>query len=135
MKQMALRGKARDMDEHGVCGQQKLVITGDLQRLLRHRPKLFPGAKITTDPNAKTKMDRLVSLLLSSDLPEEEVSTKVIGRKLGLEWGDSNLPRQKHFQEIVDSTGWKYRPGRGRTPGSFRRLKAVQVPTEEVSGF
>jgi hypothetical protein len=133
MKQMALRGKARDMDEHGVCGEQKLVITGDLLRLLRHRPKVFPGAKITPEQSAGTKlMDRLVSLLLSPELPQE-VSTKMIGKKLGVEWGDSNLPRRRHFEEIVESTGWKYHGGRGRRPGSFRRLKPIEVHSEEVS--
>jgi hypothetical protein len=135
MKQMALRGKARDMDENGVCGEQKLVITGDLLRLLRHRPKVFPGAKITTEQNADTKlMDRLVSLLLSSDLPEE-VSTKVIGKKLGVEWGNSNLPRRRHFKEIVESTGWSYQGGKGRTPGCFRRLKPVELQRKEVSAL
>ena len=33
MKQMALRGKAREMDGEGICGPQKLVITGDLVRV------------------------------------------------------------------------------------------------------
>jgi hypothetical protein len=134
MKQMALRGKGRDMDEHGVCGQQKLVITGDLLRLLRHRPKVFPGAKITPEQSGGTKlMDRLVSLLLSLELPKE-VSTKVIGKKLGVEWGNSNLPRRRHFKEIVESTGWSYHGGKGRTPGCFRRLKPVELHREEVSG-
>jgi hypothetical protein len=110
------------------------VITGDLLRLLRHRPKVFPGARITTEQNKDRKlMDRLVSVLLSSDLPEE-VSTRLIEKKLGVEeWGNTNLPRQKGFQNIVESTGWKYHRGIGRTPGCFRRLKAIEVRTEEVS--
>jgi hypothetical protein len=133
MKQMALRGKGREMDEHGVCGQQKLVITGDLLRVLRHRPKVFPGAKITIEPSPDRKlMDRLVGLLLSPELPHE-VSTKVIGKKLGVEWGNSNLTRQRHFKEIVESAGWRYLGGRGRAPGCFRRLKSVEVRSKEVS--
>jgi hypothetical protein len=121
MKQMALRGRGREMDEHGVCAQQKVVITGDLLRVLRHRPAVFPGAKITTEQSAGGKlMDRLVCLLLSADLPHE-VSTKGIGKKLGVEWGNSNLTRQRHFREIVESTGWSYHGGKGRRPGCFRR--------------
>ena len=27
---MALRGRSREFDEEGVCGAQKLVLTGDL---------------------------------------------------------------------------------------------------------
>ena len=49
MKQMALRGKAREMDEEGICGPQKLVITGDLIRLLAHKPKVFPRANIKSE--------------------------------------------------------------------------------------
>jgi hypothetical protein len=65
MKQMALRGKAREMDQHGVCGHQKLVITGDLVRLLGHRPKVFPGAKIKSEPGEHSQwLDKLVCLLL-----------------------------------------------------------------------
>jgi hypothetical protein len=133
MKQMALRGKGREMDEHGVCGQQKLVISGDLLRVLRHRPMVFPGAKITIEQSPDRKlMDRLVGLLLSPELPHE-VSTKVIGKKLGVEWGNSNLTRQRHFREIVESTGWSYHGGSGRRAGCFRRRKPVEVHHEELT--
>jgi hypothetical protein len=134
MKQMALRGKGRVMDEQGVCGQQKLVITGDLLRMLRHRPKVFPGAKIRTEHSAGGKlMDRLVSVLLSPGLPQE-VSTKVIGNKLGVAWGNSNLTRQKCFQEIVESAGWSYHAGKGRRPGCFKRRQGAEDIKEAISG-
>jgi hypothetical protein len=89
MKQIALRGKAREMDENGVCGHQKLVITGDLVRMLSHRPRVFPGAKITpVESDHGQWLDKLVCQLLSPELPHE-VSTKVIGEKLGVRLGDS----------------------------------------------
>jgi hypothetical protein len=92
MKQMALRGKGREMSEHGNCGHQKLVITGDLLRLLSHRPKVFPGAKITATPNTSGQwLEKLAVLLLSPDLPQQ-VSTKSIGQKLGADWGDISSP-------------------------------------------
>jgi hypothetical protein len=47
MKQMALRGRARQFDEHGVCGPQKLVTSADRTRLLANFDRLFPGAKLT----------------------------------------------------------------------------------------
>jgi hypothetical protein len=97
---------------------------GDLLRLLRHRPTVFPEAKITLEQIAGTKLNRLVGLLLSPDLPDK-VSTKEIGEKLGVDWGNSNLPRLRHFQEIVESAGWKYHTGKGRRRGSFSRLKPV----------
>jgi hypothetical protein len=123
MKQMALRGKARDMDEEGVCGHQKLVITGDLVRLLGHRPKVFPGAKITAKHSDDGHwLDRLAYLLLSGDLPEE-VSTKVIGEKLGVRWGDisGHLTSHKLFREVVEGAGWAYHRGIGRRAGCFKR--------------
>jgi hypothetical protein len=131
MKQMALRGEGRVMDEDGVCGQQKLVITGDLVRLLGHRPKVFPGAKIWTEqsPTPGTRMDRLVTLLLSPELARvEEVSTKWIGKKLSVDWGSSNLTRDKKlFEAVVESTGWSYHAGRGQLSGLFRRLRQANV--------
>jgi hypothetical protein len=129
MKQMALRGKAREMDENGVCGHQKLVITGDLLRLLGHRPKVFPGAKITTERGEHGQwLDRLVCLLLQPGLPDE-FSTKAIGVKLGVHWGNisSNLRRHKLFEEVIESAGWRYHRSRGQTPACFRRIKSAQA--------
>jgi hypothetical protein len=45
LKQLALRGRARELDDNGICGEQKLVVTGDLIRLIEHFDRLFPGAK------------------------------------------------------------------------------------------
>jgi hypothetical protein len=129
MKQMALRGKGRDMDKHGVCGHQKLVITGDLLRVLGHRPKVFPGAKITPTPNTSGQwLEKLAVLLLSPDLPQE-VSTKTIGQKLGGDWGNisSNLKRHSRFLQVIESTGWIYCPGKGRKLGCFRRISRTQT--------
>ena len=136
MKQMALRGKGRAMDDDGVCGQQKLVITGDLLRLLGHRPTVFPGAKITTEqsPTHGTRMHQLATLLLSPELArEEKVSTKWIGKKLDVDWGSSNLTRDKKFFEaVVERTGWSYHGGRGQIAGLFRRLRQVKVHKQEA---
>ena len=41
-KQMALRGRSREFDENGVCGTQKLVVTGDLTLLMRNLQRVFP---------------------------------------------------------------------------------------------
>ena len=128
MKQMGLRGKAREMDENGVCGHQKLVITGDLVRMLGHRPKVFPGAKITPEHTDHGQwLDKLVCLLLSSELPDE-ISTKVIGEKLGVRWGDisGHLTTHKLFHEAIEGAGWTHYRGAGRRPGCFRRLSGTE---------
>jgi hypothetical protein len=47
MKQMAVRGRARRFDRHGMCGKQVLVLTCDLERLIVHADELFPGATVS----------------------------------------------------------------------------------------
>ena len=133
MKQMALRGKAREMDENGICGPQRLVITGDLIRLLAHRPKVFPGAKIKTEQADRGQLfDRLVAVLLSSEL--NEVSTKVIEDALDRDWGDisGNLKKHKGYEAVLDAIGWTYHRGQGRTRGCFRRVETNHTETEHV---
>jgi hypothetical protein len=135
MKQMALRGKSREMDEHGVCGHQKLVMTGDLIRLLGHRPTVFPGAKVTAEGSDHGQwLDTMVCLLLSPELPHE-VSTKIIGEKLGVHWGNisGNLMRHKLFHEAIEGAGWRYHRGSGRRPGCFRRTSpSVDHPGQDT---
>ena len=45
-KQMALRGRSREFDESGVCGTQKLVVTGDLRLLMRNLRRAQPPARL-----------------------------------------------------------------------------------------
>jgi hypothetical protein len=150
MKQMALRGKSRDMDESGVCGAQRLVITGDLIRLLAHRPKVFPGAKPKSErPIAYgQRLDRLVAILMSFD-DVAEVSTKEIEEKLNVRWSDvsTNLKKQKGYQEVLEAIGWSYERGRGPKRSCFRRtdpggqslaqsyLSRLTRPSQSVSCF
>ena len=46
---MALRGRSREFDENGVCGTQKLVVTGDLTLLMGNLQRIFPGAKVRSE--------------------------------------------------------------------------------------
>ena len=134
MKQMALRGKAREMDENGICGPQRLVITGDLIRLLGHRPEVFPGAKIKVEhPNYNQLLDRLIALLLSTE--ESELSTKEIEAKLDRKWSDisGNLKRQKAFEAALEAIGWSYHRGKGQKRGCFRRIETEKISTQEQS--
>src|SRR5215468_7548221 len=66
MKQMALRGRARQFDEHGTCGPQKLVTSADRTRLLSNWDRLFPGAKRTLiDPPDTDRPSTLAQALLA----------------------------------------------------------------------
>jgi hypothetical protein len=130
MKQMALRGKARKMDEEGICGPQKLVITGDLVRLLAHKPKVFPGAKIRSEQRLDQEahwLGQLIALLLSLE-QHDEVSTKIIGDKLGVEWGNisGNFKKHKSYDAVLESIGWSYHRGFGSRAGCFRRIERTE---------
>jgi hypothetical protein len=73
-KQMCLRGRARNFDEHGICGKQKLVCSGDKQRLLRNVQVLFPGAPPPTLTKAskegkQNRAEALLALIGNPPLP------------------------------------------------------------------
>ncbi|HEX4919650.1 MAG TPA: hypothetical protein VFV92_02800 [Candidatus Bathyarchaeia archaeon] len=132
MKQMALRGKAREMDKDGVCGEQRLVMTGDLMRVLAHRPKVFPGAMIKVEhPNYDQLLDRLIALLLSGE--DDEISTKEIEDKLDRPWADvsGNLKKHKQYEKALEAIGWAYWRGQGRRRGCFRRIKTGKFSAHE----
>jgi hypothetical protein len=126
-KQMAMRGRGRVLDGHGVGATQKLVVTGDLVRLVKHRTTLFPGAKLCLEPNVpKALLQRLIYVL--ADVVEDtEVSTKIIAERLGRSWRDlsGNLRKTKDWKDVVRAIGWTYHGGTGSRPGCFRRVTDV----------
>jgi hypothetical protein len=91
-KQMCLRGRARCFDEDGLCGKQKLVCTGDRQRLLANVNTLYPGAKVTLAKAAtgckQSRAEALLSLFSNPDLPDE-VSTNWVGQQLERSWHEA----------------------------------------------
>jgi hypothetical protein len=127
MKQMAMRGRGRVLDAHGIGATQKLVVTGDLVRLVKHRTTLFPGAKLCLEPNVpKALLQRLIYVL--ADVVEDtEVSTKIIAERLGRSWRDlsGNLSKTKDWKDVVRGIGWTYHGGTGSRPGCFRRVTDV----------
>jgi hypothetical protein len=130
LKQMALRGKAREFDEKGVCGKQKLVVTGDRHRLLSNLHLLFPGAKAPSlsnheQANDDTNYQKLLTFLSQRELPSI-VPIKTISRALGVEWRDvgKNFIKRPDVTLALANIGWAYRPVRGRGGSSFVRLTA-----------
>ena len=108
-------------DEHGVCGKQKLVVSGDFERLITHADKLFPGAKIVkvrenTDLGRYTRPQALLELMSQPGLGDT-VSTSWIGDQIGAEWRkiSSGLLRNRSVQKGLANLGWRYvaKPGRG----------------------
>jgi hypothetical protein len=133
-KQLAMRGCARLFDEHGICAPQKLVLTGDYERLLLHKHALFPGAKLLAarDPNHDlsryTHRQALLELLSEPGLPEQ-LSAKQVAERLGVVWGDiSGKVINEQTQVMLKALGWTYVSRKGPGGSVFRRLEPPQGP-------
>jgi hypothetical protein len=123
MKQMALRGKGRHFDEHGVCGCQKVVCTGDYERLVANAERLFPGATITkVGGTANTFAEKLLALLSRPELADS-ITTKRISEQVGAPWRDwgPNALKRPETMPCLKTLKWRYEPGRGRGGGKFVR--------------
>src|SRR5271165_1172701 len=86
MKQMALRGRSRDFDENGVCGPQKLVVTGDV---IEHVERVFPGASFSRERatgRKQTRLEHLIDILSDPSRPSP-LSTRQVGDLMGVSWG------------------------------------------------
>jgi hypothetical protein len=135
-KQMALRGRSREFDESGVCGTQKLVVTGDLPLLMGNLQRVFPGAKVrredgTISPERHKKITQLDKLLryLSTAGPPSRVDTKQIGDHFDRDWRkfSGDLTRNPDFDRLLGNAGWRYVRMRGSGGAYFERLEGVAL--------
>jgi hypothetical protein len=130
-KQMALRGRARCFDDHGMCGKQKLVCSGDRDRLLLNYDRLFPGAKlsiVTEGSSTQTPTDKLYEILSRPELPNV-ITTSWLGQQMKVvRWRDvrKNIRCLESFQKAIAGLGWTYTPKPGRGGGSFTRTDALR---------
>jgi hypothetical protein len=133
-KQMALRGRSREFDENGVCGTQKLVVTGDLALLMGNLQRVFPGAKvrcedgpITSARHKKiTNLDKLLRYLSTPGLPSR-VDTEQIGDHFRRPWRklSGDLTRREDFDRLLASAGWRYEGKRGAGGAYLERLEGL----------
>ena len=124
-KQMALRGRARCYDEHGVCGKMRLVASCELENFLAHVGKLFPGAKVhlAGDSTKGTWAEGVIRLLHASEAPS--VTTSELGDVLDREWRKiSRDVLTPGFLAALDGMGWRYVSGKGRYGSWFERKLA-----------
>jgi hypothetical protein len=128
---MALRGKSREFDENGVCGIQKLVVTGDLTLLMGNLQRVFPGAHVRSEDGPfkherhkkLTRLHRLLRYLSTPGLPSH-VDTEQIGDHFGKPWREfsRDLTRRKDFDSLLANAGWRYVRKRGAAGAYFERL-------------
>jgi hypothetical protein len=129
LKQMALRGRARQFDEHGVCGPQKLVTSADRTRLLANFDRLFPGAKLEiVDPNAEqmTQAGVLLSLLSRPGLPTT-LSTKWISQQMETPWRQITQHLSADMWRAIENLGCRYVSRKGRLGSTFERILPMSV--------
>jgi hypothetical protein len=125
-KQIAMRGNARNIDANGVCGEQRLYVTGEFDRLVRHKDQMFPGAKLTTQhkPEATKNggVKGLLSLLYSTD--ELEITTVELERLTGISFqkNKNRYLSNPVVQKAMEDTSFTFVAGKGRgNPGRFVR--------------
>ena len=135
IKQMALRGRSREFDESGVCGPQKLVVTGDLTLLVCNLDRIFPGAKLRSEDEAVTSerhkkltnIDKLLRYLSSPGHPSR-VDTEQIGAHFGRPWRklSGDLTRRDDFDTLLANAGRRYEGKRGAGGAYFERLERLE---------
>lgn len=143
IKQMAVRGRARCYDEHGVCGEQRLVVACDLEAFMANVLKLFPGATPRIEGNREKSSWKDKILVALNRTIGDVMTTKDLSKILQREW---RLVSPKlltpEFLNVLQDQGWSYVRKRGRGGARFERVgseadvrgvedaKDVKVPEE-----
>jgi hypothetical protein len=132
--QLGLRGSARLYDDKGRCSAQKLVVSCNLQRLLKHSPQLFPGAKITVTgkSNGNTQTVKVLEVLGKSQA--SVLSTKEINTLIGKPWRQiAHHVLKPEFYATITAMGWRYVSGRGKLGSRFERLTIAEPELQPIA--
>jgi hypothetical protein len=136
LKQMALRGRARDFDAHGTCGRQRLVVTGDLTRIIANLDRVFPGAQrpSTSEPHKHGTLMEKLSAVLVNAADAETLSSEEVGTLIGAEWRkvSGDLVKHPRFEAVVAKAGFRYVPGKGRRRSRFDRIEPPSAPIARI---
>jgi hypothetical protein len=128
LKQMALRGRARCYDEHGVCGKQRLVAACDLGTFMSNVGMLFPGAAVrTTGAGDSGKWtERVIAIL--NDSKALAVTTGELGRLLAQAMAVFVVQRvDAGVLERPRRHGVAVRAREGPQGGRFERMEAEEA--------
>ena len=122
LKQMALRGRAREFDQEGVCQPQKLVVVSqNLARLATNIHKLFPGANFRSEAardRKATLVDQVLRVLMNTTA--DELTTTQVGEAIDREWRKVSQDVLNHptWSSSLANIGWRLDRGK---PSVFRR--------------
>jgi hypothetical protein len=134
LRQMAMRGKARRFDEHGVCGEQKLVYTGNYEMLVGNNKRLFPDAPITTvrpegSKDTRATPEAFIELMVSLPPTITSISSKELSAQLGCRFNWGNVKRSPNVLKVLEAHGWKCPSG-----GRGRAVRFVRQPPQMTGG-
>jgi hypothetical protein len=135
-KQMALRGNARHYDANGACGEQKLVIACDLERLLANVDEMFPGATVSFSTPEGKLAEKALSYLNALPATASVVTTAKLGEALDRRrWGEiSKALMTPKFLRSLKAIGWRYVSVKGRGGSRFERCEAsVTLSSSQAS--
>jgi hypothetical protein len=124
-KQLALRGRARTYDEHGMCGKQRLVVACELRSFMANVGTLFPGAhvRIVGAREKATWSERVIDLL--NRCTAGKLLTSELAKELGKPWGKVSFAvLTPEFFRALGSLGWRYVSRKGRGGSYFERARA-----------
>jgi hypothetical protein len=134
--QLASRGNLRNYDEHGVCGNMRLLIACDQKRFMSNVEGMFPGVrhgniKIVEGVSDSDTVQTKVLSLLSSTL-KDVLRTKEISRHIRREWrAVGHYVNTPAFERSYTALGWEYVPNRGCKGAYFQRLSSKQSKQSE----
>jgi hypothetical protein len=134
MKQMAGRGSVRNFDEHGVCGHQKLVYTGDYWTLKADLNRLFPDAVLTSEGAVAVTYGEKLAEVLSGLKASESITTTEMAKKVGApSWKafGKDVLKRPNTKALMATLNVSYVPGgRGKAGVFVKDSKATKALAE-----
>jgi hypothetical protein len=135
VKQLAMRGAARNTNQDGTCGSQRLFVVYENQRkFLRNVDKMFPGAKVSLPPpkpirqkekDGEKRIGGVNGLLaLLNDPNAKEITVVDVRNRTGIDF-NKNGKRYRDDPIVMSAMaqhGWQFQSGNSRVnPSKFVR--------------
>lgn len=129
-KQMACRGRVRQIDSDGVCGPMRLFTTMDKGLLLEHFRALFPGAPQPTfvthsDAKRKTIGAKLVDYVIASNATK--LCASQIAEALEIEVKKVQRVFTSAKAECLRYEGWEFIPGNGKASTPYLTKTPIHI--------
>ena len=126
IKQLAMRGAARNFDDNGICGRMKLVAIGDLDLWARSYKLIFPGASFDVSEDTKVRAKAAGGSKAVAAYILAHKSDGFTSKELCEGSGITPAHLAKYLKapivkSALASAGVTYEPGKGRAPSRFVR--------------